>query len=217
MAHGARTRASTNRLGYTWRNRRQLDPGCGMDLLAAVGRFLCQVHGEPVATLLAVSAGAESSEPSLEQTLRAVEGLVQDHETAILQLERTDVRLAILPVLNECVEVTFTEEISQHVDAPAPQVSKEHFKVERLVPHECASENKCCPQIFVDAPVHQNFEEFAEVADFVLPECAFENRFSPQILFGVPVPQILGQFSDDFFNKMMMCLFHRMPSTHQLL
>ena len=81
MAHGARTSASTNRLGYAWRNRRQLDPGCGMDLLVAAGRFLREVHGEPVANLLAFFAGGESSEPSLEQRLRAVEGLVQDHET----------------------------------------------------------------------------------------------------------------------------------------
>ena len=85
-AQYARTRASTNRLVYSWRNRRQLDPGCGMDLLVAAGRFLREVHGEPVANLPAVLAGGESSEPSLEQRLRAVEGLVQDLETAISNL-----------------------------------------------------------------------------------------------------------------------------------
>ena len=89
MAHGARTRASTNRLGRVWRKCRQLDPGCGVDLLVAAGRFLREVHGEPVANLLAVLAGGESSEPSLDQRLRVVEDLVQDHETAILELERT--------------------------------------------------------------------------------------------------------------------------------
>ena len=83
-AHGAWTRASTNRLGYAWWKRRQLDPGCGVDLLVAAWRFLREVHGEPVANLLA--AGGE---PSLEQRLRVVEGLVQNHETAILELERT--------------------------------------------------------------------------------------------------------------------------------
>ena len=54
------------------------------DMLVAAGRFLREVHGEPVANLLAVLAGGESSEPSLEQRLRAVAGLVQDHETACL-------------------------------------------------------------------------------------------------------------------------------------
>ena len=48
MAHGARTRASTNRLGYAWRKGRQLDPGCEVDLLVAARRFLREVHGEPV-------------------------------------------------------------------------------------------------------------------------------------------------------------------------
>ena len=83
---GARTRASTNCvLGYAWRKGQQLDSGCGVDLLVAAGRFLREVHGEPVANLLAVSAGGELSAPSLEQRLRVVEGLVQDHETTIPQ------------------------------------------------------------------------------------------------------------------------------------
>ena len=60
-----------------------------MDLLVAAGRFLREVHGEPVANLLAVLAGGESSEPPLEQRVRVVEGLVQDHQTAVLELERT--------------------------------------------------------------------------------------------------------------------------------
>ena len=80
MAHGVRTWASTNRLGYAQRNRRQLDSGCGVDLLVVAGFFLREVRREPVANLPAVLAGGESSEPSLEQRLRAVEGLVQYHE-----------------------------------------------------------------------------------------------------------------------------------------
>ena len=104
MAHYARTRASTNRLGYAWRNRRQLDSGCGMDVLLVVaGRFLRGVLGEPVTNLLAVLASGESSEPSLEQRLGAVEGPVRNYETAILELERLDVRLLVVPVWNECV------------------------------------------------------------------------------------------------------------------
>ena len=128
-----------------------------------------------------------------------------------------DVRLPILPVLNECVEAMYTEEVSQHVDVPPPHITKEHFEVEKFVPHECTFENRFSPQILDDVPVPQSFEEFTEVADFVPLECAYENRCGPQILFDVPVPQIWEQFSDDFFNKMMMCLFHRMPPTHQLL
>ena len=57
----------------------------------------------------------------------------------------------------------YTEEISQHVDVPAPHISKEHFEVEKLVPHECAFENRCSPQVLDDVPVLQSFEEFTEV------------------------------------------------------
>ena len=60
-----------------------VDSWTPVDLIEAAGRFLREVHGEPVANLRAVLVGGESSEPSLEQRLRAVEGLVQDHETAI--------------------------------------------------------------------------------------------------------------------------------------
>ena len=54
-------RVSTNR---PWRKRRQLDPRCGVYLPVAAGRFLREMHGEPVAILLAVLAGGESSESS---------------------------------------------------------------------------------------------------------------------------------------------------------
>ena len=160
-----------------------------MDLLVAAGRFLREVHGEPVANLLAVLAGGESSEPSLEQRLRAVEGLVQDHETPILELEPSDVRMPILPVLNECVKMMYTQEISQHVDVPSPHISKEHFEVEKLVPHECAFENSFSPQVLDDVQVLQSFEEFTEVERLVPPECASGNKYFPQIFVDVPVPQ----------------------------
>ena len=45
MAHGLRTGVSTNPLGFAWRKRRLLDPGCVVDLFVAVGRFLREVHG----------------------------------------------------------------------------------------------------------------------------------------------------------------------------
>ena len=131
-----------------------------------------------MANLLAIVAGGESSYPSLEQRLRAVEGLVQDHETAILELERSGFRLPILPVLNECIEVLKTEEISQHVDVPALHISKEHFEVVKFVPHECAFENKFSPQILDDVPAIQSCEEFTEVERLVPPECASGHKYS---------------------------------------
>ena len=100
---------------------------------------------------------------------------VLEHETP------ADVRLPILPVLNECVEARYTEEVSQHVDVPAPHFTKEHFEVEKFVPRERA----------------------------------FENRFSPQIL-----DEMKWQISSHLNVRLrtgMMCLYHRMPLTHQLL
>ena len=91
MALCARTRASTNRLGYAWRKRRQLDPRCEVDLDVAAGRFSREVHGEPVSNLLAVLACGELSEPSLEQRLRLVEGLahrVNNCSSGISQLRQ---------------------------------------------------------------------------------------------------------------------------------
>ena len=64
--------------------------------------------------------------------------------------------------MKQCVEVMYTGEISQHIDVLAPQISKEHFEVERIVPHECASAHKYSPQILVDVPVPQRFEVLAE-------------------------------------------------------
>ena len=56
MAHGARTRAAANRLGYSWRIRKL--PQTVRFL--AVGRFLQEERGPPVSDTLAKLAGDTS-------------------------------------------------------------------------------------------------------------------------------------------------------------
>ena len=119
-----------------------------MDLLVAAGRFLREVHGEPVANLLAVLAGGESSEPPLEQRVRVVEGLVQDHQTAVLELERTPGQQ--LQFRNIAVEGTCT---SMH--------TREHEASYYRAGTHTLSSNLC-----INASVHPCLSRISEMCDF---------------------------------------------------